>query len=54
MTFLKILFVMLMVPFVGYLTVKLGTYAFFRGRKIFEEEDSFQPKRRQENDDGEG
>lgn len=29
--------VLVAVPFVVYLSVKLGTYAFFRGRELFEQ-----------------
>jgi len=32
-----ILVVMAMVPFMVYASVKLGTYAFYRGRQIFNE-----------------
>ena len=44
MTMIEVLLIMAAVPFVAYLTVKLSTYAFYRGRQIFQQ---------QENRDGE-
>ena len=32
---LVVMVVLMLFPFVTYLTVKLGTYAFFRGRQLY-------------------
>lgn len=33
-----VLIVLVAIPFVVYVSVKLGTYAFYRGRQLFEKE----------------
>lgn len=36
--FILVLVVLMATPFVVYVSVKLGTYAFYRGRQLFEKE----------------